>query len=253
MSDDVARARQPEPVRVDRVDMRLRDVVGPHLDVVELGEVRGEQRPDSPTAHDADPHLATAVRSFGSESSRPPVSPLGRTMRTSAITALTTTMRDPDGRSIVLPNSVIPSSISAEHRVEAAHEQCADDRAPQAGRAADHEHRQRDERQVEIDRVDVDRDEVDVQAACEPGQEPRERERREALAVDRDADRASRRGILAGRAKLPPEPASLIGERGDDDKHGPDGRLHEIGGLRHGRRTCSGPGRSSRSSEGCCS
>ena len=54
----VARARQPQAVRADRVDVRLREVEGPHLDVVERGEIGREQRPDRAAADDADPHGA---------------------------------------------------------------------------------------------------------------------------------------------------------------------------------------------------
>ena len=254
--DDVARARQPEAVRVDRVDVRLRDVVGPDLDVVELREVRREERAHRPAADDADPHFASAGRnraSDGSENSRPPVSPLGRTISTSAMTALTTTIRDPDGRSIVRPSRRHPVLHLREHRVERADEQRADDRAPEARRAADDEHRERDERQVEVDGVDVDRDEVDVEAAGEPGEEAGERERREALPVDRDSDGARRGRILARRAKLPPEPAPLVRERGHDRRA--RRRPSPAGGRSSPAptRTCSARARSSRSSGGCCS
>ena len=151
--------------------MRLRDVVGPHLDVVELREVRREQRPDSPASDHADPHFASAGRSLGSENSRPPVSPLGRTMSTRAITALTTTIRDP-GREVERPpQERHPVLHLREHGVQRADEERPDDRAPEARRPSDHEHRERDEREVEVHRVDVDRDEVDVQAAREPGEE----------------------------------------------------------------------------------
>ncbi len=50
--------RQPQAVRVDRVDVRLREIEGPHLDVVERGEIGREQRPDRAAADDADPHGA---------------------------------------------------------------------------------------------------------------------------------------------------------------------------------------------------
>src|SRR4029077_17493726 len=53
---DLAGAGQPEAVAVDRLDVVAREVVGPDLDVVEGAEVRGEQRPDSAAADDADPH-----------------------------------------------------------------------------------------------------------------------------------------------------------------------------------------------------
>src|SRR6185295_4669642 len=112
-SEDVAGPGETETLRVDRVDVGLRDVVGPDLDVVELREIGREQRADRTASHHADPHRAPTVRSRGSENSRPPVRPEGRTITTSAITALTTTMREPTGRSIVCPRIVIPSSISA--------------------------------------------------------------------------------------------------------------------------------------------
>ena len=54
--DELAGARDPQPVLVDRRDVRLVQVVGPDLDVVELRERRREQRPDRPAADDADPH-----------------------------------------------------------------------------------------------------------------------------------------------------------------------------------------------------
>ena len=116
-ADDVARPGEPQPVRVDRVDVRLRDVVRPDLDVVELREVRREQRPDCSAADDADPHrrLRAVRASRGSENSRPPVSPLGRTMRTSAMTALTTTMRDPAGQVDRAPENGHPVLHLREH------------------------------------------------------------------------------------------------------------------------------------------
>src|SRR5206468_7054556 len=60
-SHDVPRAAQPEPVAVDRVDVVARQVVRPYLHVVELREVRREQRPDRPAADDADPHAEYAA------------------------------------------------------------------------------------------------------------------------------------------------------------------------------------------------
>ena len=55
-ADDVACAGEPQPVRVDRVDVGPVEVVGPDLDVVEPREVRREQRPDGAAADDRDPH-----------------------------------------------------------------------------------------------------------------------------------------------------------------------------------------------------
>jgi hypothetical protein len=39
---DVSGAGEPQPVPVDRVNVGLREVERPHLDVVESGEVRGK-------------------------------------------------------------------------------------------------------------------------------------------------------------------------------------------------------------------
>ena len=55
-TDDVAGTAQAEPLAVDRVDVVLREVVGPDLDVVELGQVRGEERPDRAATHHTNPH-----------------------------------------------------------------------------------------------------------------------------------------------------------------------------------------------------
>ena len=67
------------------------------------------------------------------------------------MSAPTTTSRVPAGRSSVPPKSETPFSALREERVERADRERADDRAPEARRAADDEHRERDERQVEID------------------------------------------------------------------------------------------------------
>ena len=48
------------PSRVDRVDVRLGEVERPHLDVVERGEVRREERADRAAADDADSHDAVS-------------------------------------------------------------------------------------------------------------------------------------------------------------------------------------------------
>ena len=89
--------------------------------------------------------------------------------------------------------------------------------APQQARhAADHEHRERDEGQIEVERVGADRQQVHVEPAGEPCQGAREGERHEPLPVDGDPDRAGRGGIVPRRAQLPPEPASLVRERGGD-------------------------------------
>ena len=53
---DLAGPREPQAVRVDRVHVRLREVVRPDLDILELCEVRREQRSHRTASHDADPH-----------------------------------------------------------------------------------------------------------------------------------------------------------------------------------------------------
>src|SRR2546423_2963477 len=63
-------------------------------------------------------HAENFVRTFrlsasGTRSSRPPVNPVGRRISTSAMSAPTTTMRVPDGRSSVRPNTLTPFSASA--------------------------------------------------------------------------------------------------------------------------------------------
>ena len=55
-AEHLAGAGEPQPVRVDRVDVLARRVVRPDLDVVELREIRREQRADRAAADDADPH-----------------------------------------------------------------------------------------------------------------------------------------------------------------------------------------------------
>ena len=53
---DLPRARQPQPVAVDRVDVLLREVVRPHLDVVQRRQVRREQRADGAAPDDRYDH-----------------------------------------------------------------------------------------------------------------------------------------------------------------------------------------------------
>ena len=54
--DDLAGAYEAHAVGVDRVDVWLGDVVCPNLDVVELSEVRREERADGTAADDTDSH-----------------------------------------------------------------------------------------------------------------------------------------------------------------------------------------------------
>ena len=55
---DVACAGEPQAVAFDRVDVGLVEVERPYLDVVEGGEVGGEERTDGAAADDADSHEA---------------------------------------------------------------------------------------------------------------------------------------------------------------------------------------------------
>ena len=64
----------------------------------------------------------------------------------------------------------MPFSELVQEGVESADEQRADCSAPEAADAADDEHRERDEGQIEVDLLGVDAPEqVDEEAAGEPG------------------------------------------------------------------------------------
>jgi len=56
MPDDLAGAREPQAVAVDRRDVELVEVERPDLDVVEQREVRRKQRPHGTASNDRDPH-----------------------------------------------------------------------------------------------------------------------------------------------------------------------------------------------------
>src|SRR5262249_41866440 len=122
VADDVAGTRQTRAVGVDRVDVLAREVVAPDLDLFEPGKIGGEKRTDRSAGDDADPQPVASwprsrVRrirvSQPRENSLPPVRPLGRRTSTSAMTALSTTMRDPSGRLTECPRNVRPFSASA--------------------------------------------------------------------------------------------------------------------------------------------
>jgi hypothetical protein len=55
-TDEVGGAREPEAVLVDGCDVVDVEVVGPDLDVVELGEVNGEEGANGAATDDADSH-----------------------------------------------------------------------------------------------------------------------------------------------------------------------------------------------------
>ena len=257
---DLARADEPEPVTRDRVDVRLVEVERPHLDVVQRREVCREQRPDGTAADHADPHGDSPRATTGrcgrrrpSENSRPPVRPDGRRTSTSPIRKPTTTMRVPCGQ-VDRPTGDAEAVLGLrQQRVETRDRERADDGAPQARHPADHEHRERDEGQIEVERIGAGGQEVHVEPAGEPCQKPRDGERDEPLPVDGDPDRAGRGGIVPCRPQLPPEPASLVHERGDDDEQRADRRLKQAGRLGNRGERRSARGRSCRCSGGRCS
>ncbi len=48
----VGRARKPQTIAIDGVDVRLRDVEGIHFHLATLRQMRGEQAADGATSHD---------------------------------------------------------------------------------------------------------------------------------------------------------------------------------------------------------
>src|SRR5207247_7378084 len=116
----LARSRESQPVRVDRLDVLPREVVGPDLDVVELREVGGEERADRAAADDTNPQDVPPVAARvsrrcrrpgrGSRTSLPPVMPDGRRTRMIAISAPRTTRLAPSGTSNEMPSAFTPSS-----------------------------------------------------------------------------------------------------------------------------------------------
>ena len=119
-----------------------------------------------------------------------------------------------------------------EERVDGADGQGSDDGAPEAGRAADHEHRQREEGEVQIDGLGIYGKQVDVEAAREPGQRARQHERDQPLAIHGHPNRARRRGVFARRAQQPAEPAASVCERDHHGERCPERGLQEPCRLR---------------------
>ena len=121
-------------------------------------------------------------------------------------------------RQIELEADVDAALGLAQERVQRAHDERAEHRAPEARGAAEDEHRERQERQLEVDRIGRDRaEDVHVEPAREAGERARERERPEPLAVHVDADRLGRRRVLARGAQHAPEAAALVGVGDADD------------------------------------
>jgi hypothetical protein len=76
---------------------------------------------------------------------------------------------------------------------------------------------------------------MDVHASREAGDCPRDPERPEPLAHDRDPDRPRDCRILTGCAELTPQPAALVCEGDEDRDERAHGRLEETRRLRHRR------------------
>src|SRR5262249_50075802 len=105
-----------------------------------------------------------------------------------------------------------------QKRVQAADQKRSEDGAQEAADAPDDEHRERDERQIEIDLVGVDAAElVDEEAPREAADRPADREGAEALRMDPDADRLRDGRVLPRRAQQPTEAAELV-DPGDGNR-----------------------------------
>ena len=131
-----------------------------------------------------------------------------------------------------------------EERVDTAHRKRPDHGPPEARRAADYQHCERDERQVKVQRLGVQRQQVDVESAGERGQPSREHEGDQTLPVDGNSHRPRCRRILPRGAQEPPEPAVLVRPCNRDRDHCRNGGLEQTGRLRHGReRRHAGPDR----------
>ena len=128
-----------------------------------------------------------------------------------------------------------PFSGLGEQRVEAADRESADDGAPEARHAPDHEHRERDEGEIEVDGLGVDREQMNVQAAGEAREDSGERERDQPLLVDGDADGACGGRVFTRRSQKAPEAARLVAECDADHEERADRGLEEVGRLGHRR------------------
>ena len=88
-----------------------------------------------------------------------------------------------------------------EKRVQRAHRESPDDRSPQAPDTANDEHRQRQEREVEVDVACLERSgKVHEQPPAKPGERSGQGERPETLAMDVYPCRSRCSRILAGGA-----------------------------------------------------
>ena len=134
--------------------------------------------------------------------------------------------RVPCGRSSEIPTST-PCSASIRNESSALTASAPTTAPHRLVSAADHEHRQGQEGELEVDLLRRDRPEqVHEQRTREAGQRTRDHEGPEPFAVDVHAHATRRRGILAGGAQRPPESAALVDERSGDDDERADRRLH---------------------------
>ena len=127
-------------------------------------------------------------------------------------------------------------------------------RAPQARDAADDEHREREERQLEVDLVGGDRAEhVDVQRRPRsPASAPESANAHRRCRWTSIPDRLRRRRVLARRAQLAPEAAALVRERDRDHDERADRRLQQSGRLGDERERRRARARSSSTRAGGC-
>ena len=164
----LAGAGEPEAVRVDRVDVRLEEVERPDLDVVERREVGREERPDGAAADDADPHADPPLRPQTAERE---LAAAGEAGRPHDEHERHQQPDDDDARPRRQvdrpPEDAEPVLGLREQGVEPRDGERPDDGAPEARHPADHEHRERDEREIEVERVGTGRQQVHVEASGE--------------------------------------------------------------------------------------
>ena len=171
-----------KPVLVERV--RVLPAAREHGHLDDLRQMACEEAADRPGADDADAldhadllrSAGARRRRVGSRNSRPRVRPLGQEHEhdghedrdadeaTSAPQRLSDEVVDETDLSALGPE---------QERVERAHGERTDDRAPQASDAADDEHRESEEREIEVDVACLERPgQMHEKAAGEPRQAP---------------------------------------------------------------------------------
>ncbi len=201
-------------------------------DLGDAREVRCEETADRAGAGDAD---TRHVRHRRRLNSRPPVMPGGAKDQHDRHQHADHDLARPR-RQIDVPAEERGAVLGdGEIRVEPADRERPDNGAEQARRTPDHEHRERDERQVQVDRLGLHRQQVDVEAAGEPCEQSREREGDQPLDVDRRTDRPRGRVVLARRAQQPPKAAARVDERDHDRDQRAESSLAQTRRLRDRR------------------